>query len=981
MSQPFRTPHGGHVDRSTTLTFTFDGEHHTGHRGDTLASALLANGIHLVGRSLKYHRPRGILTAGPEEPNALVRLGSGARAVPNVKATEVALFEGLQAESQRGWPSARIDLGAAADRLSRFLPPGFYYKTFMRPRWLWPQYEHVLRRAASSARPPRGSDPDRYDKRHAHCDVLVVGAGPAGLAAALAATRAGARVVLADEHPILGGSLLDHEVSLDAAPAPDWLGAVRTELEAAQRTTLLRRTTVFGRYLHGRFGAVQHLGTGVGRQRYWQIRADRVVLAAGALERPLVFADNDRPGIMLASAVRRYVRRFGVAPGRRAVIVTNNDTPYGVVPTMLEAGIDVRALVDVRATSDADPGDVPVLDRARVSRVRGRRHVEGVEIVRDTDRHAIACDLVVVSGGWTPTIHLHAQGGDEAVYDEAWGAFVPAPADDASTVTTAGACRGTQGLGAILEDGQRAGAHAAGATGHRAEGTHRAPSAQPASAMLPVDAAGAPSPAGHGKAFIDLQTDVTVRDVEVALQEGYTSVEHVKRYTTLGMGTDQGKTGNVNAMHVVAERRARPAREIGTTTARPPYAPITLGALAARETGPRLAPVRRSPMHDWHERNGAVFMPTGPWLRPKYFRDGGNDVVAAASREAGNVRNNVGLADVSTLGKIVLQGPDVPTFLDRIYINRWMKLEVGRARYGVMLREDGYVFDDGTTTRLDDDRFLMTTTTANAGAVLAHLEFYLQQVWPELEVRATSVTDQWAVVALAGPRSREVLARLFPGADVTDEGLPFLGVVETELDGLSTRVSRISFSGELAYEIAVPADAGQALWETLLDVGQPLGIAPYGLEAMDYLRIEKGHLVVGMDIDGRVSPYDVGLGGMCKTERDFVGRRSLEKPAFQDEDRRRLAGFDSVDGRTMIAAGAQLVKEPFDGTPQPSLGRITSRAYSPVLGRPIALGLIAGGAGSYDAPVHAVAPLTGEHAVVEVVAPTFYDPAGERMRG
>lgn len=1019
MTQPLRSVGGGLLDREAPLTFTFDRRRYTGYAGDTLASALLANGVRVVGRSFKYHRPRGIIAAGQEEPNALVRLGAGAHAVPNVKATEVPLFDGLVATSQRGWPNARTDIGAVTDRLSRFLPPGFYYKTFIRPRRLWPVYEHVLRAAASSTLAPEGPDPDRYDKRHAHTDVVVVGGGPAGIAAALAATHAGARVMLIDDQPTLGGCLLDHDVTLDGAPAADWIAAAHATLMAAPEVTVLPRTTVFGSYGGGRLGAVEHLDPGLGAQRYWHIQAGQVVLATGAIERPLVFPNNDRPGVMLASAVRRYLRRYGVVPGTRVLIATNNDTAYGVARDLRAAGVEVRAIVDVRHDPSAEPVDgVHVVTGAQVSDVRGTRSVEGAEVIRGGERRNVACDLVCVSGGWTPLISLAAHGGERPVYDPTWRAFVPSADTEDRRRRAAGAANGTQGLQAILTEGAEVGRTAADAVGRArdagevdrgsdagagdavvdvgrdvaATGDGRDADAMGDAAAVPevgppfgeplspVDPAPTPLVHGKGKAFVDLQTDVSVHDIEVALAEGYDSVEHVKRYTTLGMGTDQGRTGNVNAMHVIAELRGQPVEAVGTTTFRPPYVPVSLGALAARESGERIAATRRSPMHRWHEEHGAVFMFSGLWLRPQYYVGNGDGLVAAATREATNVRDNVGIADVSTLGKIALRGADVATFLDRVYVNRWLQLPVGKVRYGLMLRDDGYVFDDGTTSRLGEDHFLMTTTTGNAAGVLAHLEFLHQQVWPDLDVAMTSVTDQSAVVALAGPQSREVLARLLPDEDIGDAALPFMGVLQTSAHGSPIRISRISYSGELAYEIAVPAGAGLALWELLLELGAPFGMLPYGLEAMDYLRIEKGHLVVGADIDGRVSPHDVGLGGLCKTERDFIGRRSLDKPVFHDRDRQRLAGFVSTDGNTMITAGAQLVARPFDGTPQDGLGRITSRAFSPTMQRPIALGLIAGGAEADDASVYAVSPLTGEQAEVEVVEPPFYDPAGERMR-
>jgi sarcosine oxidase, subunit alpha len=804
--------------------------------------------------------------------------------------------------------------------------------------------------------------------------------------------------------PEFGGSLLDHEAGLDGAPARAWVAAARRELDAAPETVVLARTSVFARYGHGRFGATQYLDVGVGRQRHWAVRARETVVATGALERPMVFSNNDRPGVMLASAVQRYLHRYGVVPGRSVLVATNNDTGYTVARDLQAAGIELRAIIDVRS----DPPGAALIDGvhvatgAQVIDVRGTRAVTGVEVARGDDRRNVACDLVCVAGGWSPLASLHAQGGALPEYDPTWGAFVPGVEPD-DGVRCAGAANGTQGLAAILREGAEVGvaaAEAAGATagtgsaaatGSTAAAAARvetpgtiaswSPPQVTADPFLPVDATSVPLVLGDGKAFVDLQTDVHVHDIEVALAEGYESVEHVKRYTTLGMGTDQGRTGNVNAMHVIAQLRGCSVHEVGTTTFRAPYTPVSLGALAAGAAGPDLAPVRYSPLHDRHEDHGAVFTDSGLWRRPRYYAHHGDDAVAAAILEARNVRERVGIADVSTLGKIALRGSDVATFLDRVYVNRWLQLPVGRARFGVMLRDDGYVFDDGTTARLAEERFLMTTTTGNAAAVLAHLEFLHQHVWPELDVALSSVTDQYAVVALAGPRSRDVLQALLPDQDVGDDAVAFMAVRELDLHGVLLRLARISFSGELAYELAVPAAAGEALWVTLLEIGAPVGLRPYGLEAMDYLRIEKGHLVVGADIDGRVSPYDIGIGAMCKTDRDFIGRRSLSKPAFHDPGRPRLAGFRSVDGHTMITAGAQLVASPFDGTPQPSLGRITSRAYSPAQDRPIALGLITGGADAHAGHVYAVSPITGEGAVVEVVSPHQYDPDGSRMRG
>ena len=967
MTQPFRTPAGGVViDRSVEIRFTFDGRAYTGHQGDTLASALLANGVHTVGRSLKHRRPRGIHGAGAEEPNALVTVGRDARRMPNLKATEVVLTDGLDASSQRGWPGVRRDLGAVNGFLGPFLPPGFYYKTFMRPRRLWPIVEQVLRRAAASARPASEADPDRYEKRHLHTDVLVVGAGPAGLAAAAGAAAAGRRVILAESTPRAGGCLLDYDISVAGSPATHWVEAQVDLLDRNEHAALLTRCTVFGRYAGGRFGAVQEIPEGPGTQRYLQIQASRAVLATGAIERPLLFSGNDRPGVMLASAAQRYVHRYGVRPGTRAVVLTNNDSAATTAHTLRVGGVEVAAVIDTRDGALA----LPEADLAGATDVAtsGRGRVEGLRVSAAGRDHHIDCDLVCVSGGWTPTVHLHAGLGGAIVFSPTWGAFVP-ERTRTDTAVSVGACGGVVGVGAAIADGQAAGDSAA---------TGDSPSVTPEPGG--VDPGPGHVAASRGHVFVDQSTDVDVDDIAIAVTEGYDGPQHVKRYTTLGMGPDQGKTANINAAAVVAEFTGASLADVGTTTYRPPYVPVALGALAARESDTRIAPVRRTPIDDWHAAAGAVFMPSGLWRRPQYYRPNGDDAVTAATAEARRVRTSVGMADVSTLGKIELTGPGVGELLDFVYTNRFSTLQVGRVRYGVMLRDDGYVMDDGTTSRLADDHWLLTTTTANAESVLQHLEYCHQVLRPELEVSMSSVTDQWAVAAVAGPNSRAVVGEFFDGGlDVGTDALPFMGVASADLGGVPVRIARVSFSGELGYEIGVPADHGLAMWERLQFVGAPWDIRPYGLEAMDYLRIEKGHLVVGMDIDGRVSPLDLGLGALCSTKKDFVGRRSLEMPVFSDASRPQLAGF-VAHRSAMITAGAQLVERAFDGTPQESHGRITSVAFSPTLERPIALGLLVRGHDRIGDQLQAVSPVTGDQVAVEVASPHFYDPDGERQR-
>lgn len=970
------------IDRSQPVSFRFNGTTYQGYQGDTLASALLANGVQLVGRSFKYHRPRGILSAGVEEPNALVELGQAGAHQPNLRATEIPLFEGLEARSQNCWPSVNWDLGAVVQLGAPLLTAGFYYKTFMQPSWAWRHYEKIIRNAAGLGKAPTVCDEARYDKRGHYCDLLVVGAGPAGLMAAMAAAQCGARVILVDERQNPGGMLLDEAVEIAGRSAVEWVQQVVAELKAQPTVTVLTRTTVFGRYRHGKFGMVQHTAGG---QILHNVHTRRVVMATGAIERPIAFSDNDRPGIMLAGAVRRYIRCYGVVPGRRAVIFANNDSAYETARCLKDAGADVAAVVDMRDQAPNVPGleGVEVLSRAELVGVQGSRGVKAVEIAVGGKRRRIACDLVCVSGGWTPTIHLLAHGGKDSLeFDAQWGAFIPRSDNILKErIHVAGACNGAQTLPEVLAQGKAAGEAAAAELGCNLSAEVVLPSVERKGTELSLHAAPVCEVAsGNGKKFVDFQDDVTVRDLELALREGYRSIEHVKRYTTLGMGTDQGRTSNINGMRIVADRLGKQIQEVGTTTFRPPFTPVSLGALAGRESGRHLDVLRRSPMHDWHEQNGAVFMPSGLWLRPHYFRRPGHgeSLVEAASKEAANVREKVGIADVSTLGKIEVQGRDAAEFINRLYISKCGNVKLHRARYGVMLREDGFVFDDGTVVKLADNRYLISTTTANAGAVLAHMEYHQQVVWPELAVQIEPVTENWAVVALAGPSSREVLAQVLPEEDVSNDAFPFLAYREVRFEGVPARLFRISFSGELAYELAVPADYGLALWEALLRAGEPYGIMPYGLEAMDYLRIEKGHLVIGADIDGRVTPFDLGLGGMIRGDDDFIGRRSLQRPALTEKGRARLVGFISADSKTPIPAGAQLVAAPWSGTPQTSLGRITSPGFSSVLDRPIALGLadVEPESGRY----YAVSPITGEQAEVIVTQPMFHDPKGERLR-
>jgi sarcosine oxidase subunit alpha len=995
MSQPFRLAQGGLIERSRTLRFRFDGRGLEGHPGDSLASALLANGVRLVGRSFKYHRPRGVLSAGSEEPNALVRLGEADRAEPNCRTTTIPLQDGLVATSQNRWPSLAFDLMAVNGWLSPIFPAGFYYKTFKWPASFWTSfYEHLIRRAAGLGEGPRGPDPDRYDKCHAHCEVLVIGAGPAGLAAALAAGRAGARVMLVDEQTRFGGRLLAERLAIADAPALDWVEATLAELGQLPEVTLLPRTTAFGYYDHNLVALLEEvspdaIASGGPRQRLWTVRAREVVLATGAIERPLAFADNDRPGVMLAGAVRTYLNRYAVAPGARAVVFTTCDDACRTALDLKAAGVAVAAVIDARNSPDRPltpalrAAGIETLIGHVVTRALGGAQVAAVEVMRlerggvSGASRRIECDLLAMSGGWQPAVHLHSQTGARPVYDPQIKAF--RPGEPRQRERSAGAGAGHLTLAACLATGTNAGTEAAAAAGFGDRTAAPPPgcSDDPVGDVLDLWAVPA---TGRGKTFVDFQNDVTALDIALAHREGYQSVEHLKRYTTLGMGTDQGKTGNVTGLALMASLRDQPIEQIGTTTFRPPYAPVTLGALAGREVGAHFRPLRRTPMHDWHVAAGAEFVDAGLWRRPRYYPRPGEDLIAATLREARAVREAVGLVDVSPLGKIDVQGPDAAEFLDRLYCNPVKRLAIGKARYGLMLREDGMVFDDGTVSRLADTIFYVTTTTTGAAHVMAHMEFHRQVVWPELAVEVTSITDQWAGMALAGPKSRDVLARVVAGADVGDAALPFMGIMAATITGCPVRLLRISFSGELAYEVHTPADYGTTVWQALFTAGEGDGIVLYGTEAMGTLRIEKGH-VAGPELDGRTTPGDLGLGRMASRNKDYVGRAALDRPALADPLRPRLVGLVARDGRSPIRSGSQIVADPAATPPVPMQGHVTSADFSPMLEQWVALALVAGGLERKGETLYAAYPLRSETTEVIVTDPVFVDPEGRRLHG
>jgi sarcosine oxidase subunit alpha len=992
-----RLAEGGRIDRSRVIRFRFDGKDYSGLHGDTLASALLANGVRRVARSFKYHRPRGILAAGVEEPNALVQLFEGARTIPNARATEVELVDGLMARSVNASPSAEFDRRALNGWFSRLMPAGFYYKTFMASQRAWHFFERHIRRASGLGESPALPDPDVYAKRFAHCDVLVVGAGIAGVSAALAAGASGARVILCDEQAEPGGWLLSSDEPVDGLPAARWLAQALERLRAMPEVRVLPRTTAFG-YHDFDFVTLaerraDHLpvdATPAYRERLWKVRARQVVLATGAHERPLVFARNDLPGVMLAAAVSTYLRRYAVVPGRRAVLFTNNGAAYDCVLALHAAGVPVQ-VVDARASPDghgvvaARAAGIGVLAGHVVFEALGSRQLRAVR-VQALDAQGklhgpvreLQCDLLAVSGGCSPVIHLHSQAGSKARWDEVLGAFVPGSAAQAER--SAGGCNGSTDLATAATQGHEAGGAAARTAGFDA------PAGPPPA--VPERAAGGlralwlvPHPAGPSRApkqFVDLQNDVAASDLLLAVREGFESIEHVKRYTAMGFGTDQGKTGNINGMGIVAQALGKSIPQVGTTTFRPNYTPVSFGLLAGAELGDGFDPVRTTPMHDWHVARGARLEDVGQWKRPWYYPQPGEDLHTAVRREVLAVRQGVGMLDASTLGKIDIQGPDAATLLNWVYCNAWSKLEVGKCRYGLMLDENGMVFDDGVTVRLGEQHFLMHTTTGGAARVLAWMERWLQTEWPHLKVWLTTVTDQWATTALAGPKSRELLRALCPDVDFDDAVFPFMSYREGSVAGVPARIMRISFSGERAYEVNVPAAQGLRVWSALHDAGLPLGITPYGTEAMHVLRAEKGFIIVGQDTDGSVTPLDLGMGAMIAKTKDCIGKRSLARSDTARSDRKQLVGLLTEDPSLVLPEGAQVLAGESHATPVPMAGHVTSSYASPTLGRSIALALVAGGLHRMGERVQ-VAMRGGRRATAVIASPAFYDPKAERQ--
>ncbi|MCX7565024.1 sarcosine oxidase subunit alpha family protein [Sulfitobacter sp. F26169L] len=992
------------LNKSKPVTFQFNGKQMSGFEGDTLASALLANDQMLVGRSFKYHRPRGIVAAGPEEPNGLVNLGDDGKFEPNARVTTTELFDGLSAQSQNHWPSLEFDVGAINKHLSRFLPAGFYYKMFIHPRPFWKYvYEPIIRHSAGLGRAPKTRDQDTYEHFYAFCDVLVIGGGVAGLEAARSAALSGARVTVIEQTAHWGGRTPVDGGEINGAPAQDWIDATLAELQGMENVTLRTRTMGAGVYDHGYVLGYEQLSDHAPhkagpRHRLWRIRAGHIITATGAIERPLSFAGNDIPGVMLAASVRDYVVNYGVSVGDRTVVVTNNDDAYLTAIALKHAGLDVPVILDARvlaldsdAMAQAKALGIRVLMGHAISSVKGGKRVTGVEVCSQAGEGAvleeISCDAVAMSGGWSPVVHLWSHCGGKLVWNTANACFNPDPdhapkgADGSQFVTTAGAASGSFQLDDLLNDafaaadgvlrclGMKLPKGAKSSKGERREEAPMAPvwlMPQGASVKL------------REKAWLDYQNDVKVSDVRLAAQEGFVSVEHAKRYTTLGMATDQGKLSNINGLATLAGALGEDIPAVGTTTFRPPYHPISMASIGGEARGVAFQPIRRTPMHDWHEANGAQWEPVGQWRRPYAYRQGDESTHDAVMREVTNTREKMGLLDASTLGKLVVKGPDAGKFLDMLYTNMMSTLKIGKCRYGLMCSDNGFLIDDGVVARIDEDTWLCHTTTGGAESIHAHMEEWLQTEWWDWKVYVANVTEQYAQIAVVGPNARKALEKL-GGMDVSKDALAFMEWTDGELGGFKCRVYRISFSGELSYEIAVDANHGQAFWDALMVAGNDLGVMPYGTECLHILRAEKGFIMIGDESDGTVIPQDLNLHwALSKKKEDYLGKRAHQRSHMADPNRWKLVGLETTDG-SVLPDGAYAVGEGTNENGQRNMiGRVTSSYHSPTLGKGIAMGLVHNGPDRMG-EVLEFPGTDGKTYSARIVDPVFYDKEGEKQ--
>ena len=973
----------GKIDYSKALNFSFDGVSYQGHPGDTLASALLANGVRLMGRSFKYHRPRGVIASGPEEPNALVELRAGDRKEPNTKATVIELYDGLVANSQNRWPSLQFDLMAINDKLSSFFSAGFYYKTFMWPASFWEKlYEPIIRRAAGLGSLSGEHDPDCYDKGFLHCDLLVIGAGPSGLAAALAAGRSGARVIIADEDFLLGGRLNSERLVVNEEEGSLWAFNVVNELSSLPNVRVMPRTTIIGAFDHGIFGAVERISDHLPipepnkpRQILWRIYSKRSILAAGAIERPIAFENNDRPGVMLAGAVRTYINRWGVVPGKRVVVFTNNNDGLKTADDFINSGFEVVAVVDSRHDAP-EQKNFHHLRGASIVDTKGRLGLSSVAIrTFDGRSEWLDADLIAVSGGWNPNIGIASHHGGRPTWNDSIASFVVGT-NSPKGLSVSGAAAGLFSTYGALQSGSKVALDSLYDLGLKVT-KFDIPSAedQPYTINPCWHVKG-----GKGRAWIDFQNDVTVKDIDLAYRENFRSVEHLKRYTTLGMATDQGKTANVLGLALMAELTGKSISETGTTVYRPPYTPVSMAVLAGRSRGKEFKPVRLTPSHYWAAERGAVFVEVGNWLRTQWIpKDGETHWRQSVDREVLATRKSVGICDVTTLGKIDIQGRDAGTFLDRVYCNTFSTLAVGKVRYGLMLREDGIVFDDGTTARIGEDEYIMTTTTANAVTVFRHLEFCRQCLWPDLDVQLISTTEVWAQYSIAGPNARRLLEKIVD-QNISNEAFPYMACGEiTVCGGLRARLFRISFSGELAYEISVPTRYGDALLRCLVEFGREFDAVVYGTEALGVMRVEKGH-IAGNELNGQSTALNMGLGKMISLKKDAIGVVLSQREEMMRDDGLRLVGVKPVDRTTTLTAGSHFLSPGKSANVENDEGWLTSVVHSPNLGHSIALGYLRNGSVRHGEKLRSVNLLANTDVEVEIVSPHFLDPEGERLR-
>jgi len=988
-----RLQNNKNLDQTKKISFFFDGKKYFGYEGDTLASALLSNGVHLIGRSFKYHRPRGIISAGCEEPNGIVQLELNEFTEPNRRATEVILYEGLIAKSQNRWPSVKYDFGAINDLLSPFFPAGFYYKTFMWPPKFWKTYEHFIRHAAGLGNSPKKDDPHKYEHYHYHCDTLIVGSGVSGLYAAKIAASKNQKILLLEQESHIGGSILssnNHENKISGKSQTEWKNQISEELSKYENIKIITDTTLFA-YMHYNYLlAIQDLQPNKGkdktnsiRQVVWKIRAKKVILATGSIERPLTFNNNDRPGIMLANSVSKYLNGYGVNLGKDIVIFTNNDSAYQTALDFHHQNINIVAIVDVRKNLE---GDLPlkvknlgvkIYTDSIISNTTGRKKIQTVHIkkINQDSIEILNCDLLCMSGGWSPTVHLFTQSRGKLKFREEDSCFVPhQPFQDTLSV---GSCNGIFDLNNILQDTYNSVNNFLNLNEKNSLDGEIFESEITNNGNQKNAWIADKNNISKSKMFVDFQNDVTAKDIKIALSEGFQSIEHVKRYTTNGMATDQGKTSNVNALGIISELSGQDISSLGTTTFRLPYTPVTFGAMAGRFVKEFFDIERTTPIHSWHTHKNALFEDVGQWKRPWYYPINNEKMEEAVNREVKATRDSLGILDASTLGKIDLQGRDVSEFLNRVYTNAWSKLAIGKCRYGVMLGDDGMVIDDGVTTRLGEHHYLMTTTTGNAASVMSKLEDWLQTEWPELEVYLTSVTEQFGTISLNGPNSRKIVESLFPTQNFSSENFPHMSFKELKIDGILCRVMRISFTGEICYEINVPASYALSLWDMCMSLGEKYNITPYGTEAMHVLRAEKGYIIVGQETDGSVTPIDLDMSWIVsKKKYDFIGKRALNRSDTIKEDRKQLVGILTTDPSIVLEEGSQLV-EVETSLPMPMVGHITSSYYSPNLGRSIALALIKSGIKKKGTKL--IVPTINKSVEVEITNPVFIDPKNERL--